>query len=347
MAMGRAVHRFEAGRYVRMAQVGAAVLVVGAGLMWAVPIPGLNAPFRETKAVEEAPVATPPVTPVVKQDTFDRDTASNVAEAMETLAGHKKEDKIVVKDPPPPPASTDWKYLGPIFDGDSIRALVTVTSGGASRQKVLRQGAEVEKTTLTAITPEELTLKDESGTERKVRRLGDSGASVAWLRGVPGNRAGPANGAGANGANGTNGAGGPNGTAGAAGTGQRLPIAPPGGGGRAAAERRARAAEASRSGAAPDGSALGEAAVNAAAKLKDAAGADAATGLTTLKDMSNDSSLPDDLQDIQNKILTQYTQGSLTLEQVIKELTGAYGSHGMKFDPGTIDILAQKLKEGR
>src|ERR1043165_7552074 len=196
------MHKREAKRYVRAAMVSAVGLSGCAVLLWAKDIPGVNKPIGHAEpAAAPEPTQAPAPVQAARLETLDRDTAEGMAQRLDLATKHtpKTPDPIPGPTPPPAPPGLDWRYVGPIFDGASIRAIVTVNN----RQRVLREGAEVDKATLERVTPEMILVKDAAGAPHEIYRKEGDGVRVAWLHNMPSNRAVATAAAGAPGAPGT------------------------------------------------------------------------------------------------------------------------------------------------
>jgi hypothetical protein len=188
----RAIHKRDAKRYLRTARIAAVGLALMAGALWALDIPGVNRPVREAKA-PEAPPPAPAAQPVVRAVSLDRDASQAMAERLEAATAHKPAAAPAPTGATGPTGPTgpaqatgpDWKYFGPIYDGLTVRALVSVKG----RQRVLREGSEVDGTTLKSIAPDTIVIHDSTG-EHEIHRATGDGTRVSWMRGGRGPAAG-------------------------------------------------------------------------------------------------------------------------------------------------------------
>jgi hypothetical protein len=350
------MHKREARRYVRGAQASAVGLGVLAVAVWAVPIPGVNRPLRDRVAPAE-PVSTAQAqAPVVRQQVIDQAAAKGMAERLEVATKHVAAAPTGPTGPtgaPPPPAAvaSDWKYFGPIYEGSTARALVSVHGkDGAARQRVMKVGAEAEGSTLVAVTPAAITLRDEAGAEREVQRAGGDGTRVAWLKNVP---------MGARGAPGVNGVPGAPGNAGAPG---KPGSAGAGGDSQTRSLDRLRRLRGNAGGAgAGSGSVAGAAGTTEAqgglapgtpeaALLGGSAGGAPGVSTEQYLEMQQkvDGAYPE-LGDMDRKYLGAVADGSMSWDEYVKRMSMEYENHGLKFEPPPggpkSEIVRKKMQE--
>src|SRR5436853_4165507 len=125
-----AIHKRDAKRYLRAARVAAVGLALAAGALWAIDIPGVNRAVREPSRVE-APREAPATQPVLRPVSLDRESMEGVATRLELATAHKPAEAgptgaTGAAPPQAAPSGPEWKYFGPIYDGMSVRALVSV-----------------------------------------------------------------------------------------------------------------------------------------------------------------------------------------------------------------------------
>jgi len=182
MARG-AIHKRDAKRYLRAAKVAAVGLALLAAAMWAIDIPGVNRVARETVTVVSPNVPQRQAV-VLRPVSLDREASAGLAERLELATSHKPAEaapaeKTGPSTPTPAAGGPEWKYFGPIYDGMSVRALVSVKG----RQRVMREGQQAEGATLQQIAAELIVIKDSSG-EHEIARMGSEGTRVSWVRGA-------------------------------------------------------------------------------------------------------------------------------------------------------------------
>jgi hypothetical protein len=333
---GAGIHKQEAKRYVRVAQVAGIGLGLIATALWAVRIPGLNVPFQ---LGVPAPVQTSSQpTPVVKQAVFDHDTASGIADRLDEAANHAAAAPTgetgatgaTGPTPPPAPPPPAWRYLGPIYMGESTYALVSIRGNDGARQRVLKLKQEVEGTKLVSIASDKIEIEDASG-RHEIQRATREGASVAWLKNVAHPVAGP-------------GAGPPGGRAGApvGGTAQ----APGGGDAQSRSLERLRRNRARAVGAGEAAGAGGTGTEDSAGTIVVAPQEGLGTSMGAAPD-GNDLALQKfpDLMEYNTKLTELLKNGDISMEEFINDMQTEYKRHGLPYVPDK-QTLAGMAKEG-
>lgn len=163
------MHRATATQRTRIAQLGAAALVVAAGLAYALPAGPAAAP-----EIDLAPPAPPPA-PIVEAapEVFAQMRPEELAGALDRIALpvpvtakpiEPAAAVAVVPVSPPPPPPPPLRYIGAIALGDAFRAIVAVND----RQRTVKPGDSFDSIEIVAIAADHLTIRKAGGADERI-----------------------------------------------------------------------------------------------------------------------------------------------------------------------------------
>lgn len=181
---GNTISGGNAKKYANYARMGGVVLLVAAGGLWALELPGMQT-LPEKPAPAPAPAEATKPEAARQAMKVEPEQVSDAAERLEIawVKAEKKPEPIEIEEKPDPtPAGPEWTYLGPIKEAGRSLAMVSVEGS----QRILAVGRLLGDTKLVGIEDDKIVL-DTKGTRRDVHKSSRSGPTVAWLRGMPAN----------------------------------------------------------------------------------------------------------------------------------------------------------------
>ena len=177
----------QARRYAIYGRTAGVVLLVAAGALWALDIPGINRDVPKPAPPAQQPGEQPkPQAAAAAVDAEDVSAmATRIGLAASVQAKVEKVPEGPVAEPKAP--TPDWAYLGCIREASRRLAMVSVDG----HQKILAEGRKFGDTTLVAVNDDKITI-EVGGESKTIDRGSRDGSSVAWVRNMSANAA-PAN----------------------------------------------------------------------------------------------------------------------------------------------------------
>jgi hypothetical protein len=178
---GRMIHRNAAKRLARVWQVGALVVAVAAGALWALDLPG-GAQVSATEPPELTPLDEPASPHAAGAPSAKEDDIASMVERLELARAPINKPAETTSTPTEPlsTAGASWRYLGAIMEPNRKLALVSIDG----MQRMIPEGRTLNTggrdVTLEIVAPNAIIVLD-NGQRMQIRKEGRSGPSVAWV----------------------------------------------------------------------------------------------------------------------------------------------------------------------
>ena len=168
--------------YGRAAGIG---ILVCAGALWAVPLPGMNE--LPAKPLPPAPPPAPEASPSAGAAAkIDADIIDGTAARLDLAWAHVEKPATVETKAPEEvheePAGPEWTYLGPIHESDRTLAIISVDG----HQKILAEGRTFGDTKLIGVEADGISV-EVNGKPKHIDRGQRSSSTVAWIRNLQSN----------------------------------------------------------------------------------------------------------------------------------------------------------------
>src|SRR5678815_4809330 len=154
---GNTISGGNAKKYANYARMGGVVLLVAAGGLWALDLPGMQ-------KLPEKPAPAPTQADAPKPDSskasarIDQEQVSDAADRLEVAWMKQPKPEVKTEDPPDPdpiPSGPEWTYLGPIKEAGRSLAMVSVDGS----QRILAVGRLLGETKLVGIDDDKITVE--------------------------------------------------------------------------------------------------------------------------------------------------------------------------------------------